>query len=141
MDEHSGCKSTSVTFFIMGISVDPDEITKTFDITPTTSHSKGDVYQSKAGPRVRGNTQWSVRSEQLTQSKSTEKHALALLEVLEPKKHLIQKYAEASKARIGISIMWKGLEPPNGGFSMMSETMRRLMDLCKEVDFHFVIRV
>lgn len=138
MDEHSGCKSTWVGFGIMGMSVDPEEISKTFDITPTASHSRGAVYQSKAGPRVRGTNLWRVDSDQLVKSTSTEKHALALLEVLEPKKRLIQRYAKASQARICISIWWEGLTPPNGGFSMRSETMRRLTDLCKEIDFHFV---
>lgn len=140
MDEHLGCKRTLVTFFITGMSADPEKITKAFDIKPTDSHSRGAVYQSKAGPRVRGTNVWRVESDQLINSTSTEKHALAVLKMLEPKKRLIQRYAKAGKARVGISIWWEGLRPPNGGFSMMSETMRRLTDLCKEIDFHFICK-
>jgi hypothetical protein len=137
MGEHSACRKTNITFFVGWTDFDPRELTKRFDIQPTKAWAKGECYQSKAGPLKRPWSQWCVESSKLTASTSTEKHALALLRILEPKKKAIQAFAKTTKARVGLSIWWES-QSRHGGFTMRSETFRRLGSLCKEIDFHYV---
>jgi hypothetical protein len=138
MGEHSGCRETSVNFFIAWDRFDPEEITRRFGVKPTKAWAEGDSYQSKAGPRVRATSMWRVESSNFIKSTSTEKHALKLLKILEPTRKAIRAFAKTNKGRIGISVYWEATDAEYGGFTLRSNTMRRLTSLCKEIDFRFV---
>ena len=136
MEENPACKSTCVTFFVTGVSVKPALITKSFGIKPTRAFAAGEPYKSKAGSRVRGFGQWAIDSDRLVQSTSPEKHALALLRLLEPRKRAIQGYTKKTTSKVGISIWWEA-SAAHGGFTLTSATIKRLASLCPEIDFHF----
>jgi hypothetical protein len=137
MDENPACKSTRVTFGITGMNVQPDLITKRFRIKPTRAFAAREPYKSKVGERVRGFGQWAVESARLVQSRSTEKHALAVLTVLEPRKAVILRYIKETKDRVYFSIRREASDG-HGGFTLTSATIKRLINLCPEIHFHFV---
>ena len=138
LEENPACRETRAKFFVVGVNVNPDVLTERLGVTPTKAYAKGDAYTSKAGPRVREFGQWRVESSHLIKSTSTEKHAQAILKALESKKQLIQEYIKNSTDRVGISIYWEATDTAYGGFTLKSDTLRRLTDLCSEVDFRFV---
>jgi len=128
--ESPACLDMNLQFCILG-KFDPIELTKLFGVEPTEIWAKGE----SDGFRQRDFSKWGVRSDHFIKSTNAEKHALALLEVLEPGKVAIQEYAKANK--VVVSLWWEGLDYV-GGFEFHSETMIRLASLCNQMHFHFV---
>ncbi len=136
--EHSGCKKTNVTFRIIGDDLNPDEITKSLDIQPTRSYYKGENYKiPNVGIRQRPIGHWSVNSDKIIQSTSTEKHAKCLLNILEQKSERVLKFVSKSHLRISIVFWWEGIAC-HGGFSLSNETLGRLCRFCNDIDYHFI---
>jgi hypothetical protein len=138
-EENPACRAVEVTLGIVGPNVDPDIITKLFGLKPTTAWKSGETYKSKTGRSlVRSVGKWSVESSQLVKSTSVENNALALLQFLESQKEAIQNFSRDMEHRIVISFKWEATDNNYGGFSMTSETMRRLSDLCDDIHFYFI---
>ncbi len=115
----------------------PTELTRLFAVKPTLAFARGEPYPAGGRVRHRELGKWSVCSADLIRSTSVEQQALALLAYLEPAKAAIQAYTRASAAKPCISFWWDGSDYI-GGFSLQSDTMRRLADLCQRIHFHYI---
>lgn len=136
--ENTACKKTNVMFRIVGDEIDPDEITKLLGIQPTRSFAKDEEYNSKSGQVLqRPIGHWSICSEGLVNSTSTEKHARYLLNILEPSIDAVGKYRNNPNFRTSIIFWWEATDE-HGGFSLSSDTLSRLCRLCNDLDYTFI---
>ncbi len=136
--ENSACKKTNVTFRISGDNIIPTEITNDIGINPTRTFAKGEVYKTKIGGiRQRPIGHWSISSEIMIDSTSTEEHAKYILEKLEPKTKSIKKYIENSNIRTSLIFWWEATDE-HGGFTLSADTLGRLCQLCKDIDYQFI---
>ena len=62
--------------------------------------------------------------------------ALALLAVIEPKRQTIRDAAESVQATVSIGIWWDP-EWGQGGFSVSTDVMRRLLEFGERLDVYF----
>lgn len=133
------CRAVDISFAIIGPSVNPDAITKSLRLKPTTVNKRGEKYTTKAGrTSIHLVNRWCVESSRLIKSTSVEQNALSLLKFLEPKKNAIRRFAKSTKHRIVIRFKWEATDNHYGGFSMTSETMQRLTNLCSDMHFYFI---
>ncbi len=136
--ENSACRKTNVTFRLIGDGIVPVEITKEIEINALRSFAKGEVYKTKrGGDRSRSTGHWSISSENIIKSTSTEDHAQYILEQLEPKAKIINKYIKAPHIRVSIIFWWEASDE-HGGFTLSSDTLGRLCQLCNDVDYQFI---
>jgi hypothetical protein len=137
--ENIACKETNVTFIIVGDEIVPAEITEHIGIQPTRAFSKGEEYEVKRVGLIRYRPvgHWSISSEGLLASTSTEVHAKWLLDKLESKIDKIEKYKNDPKIRTSLVFWWEAFEE-HGGFTLSSDTLGRLCRLCNDIDFVFI---
>ena len=136
--DNPACKSTNVTFGIIGFDFDPHKFTRDIRIKPTKSYVKGESLETKVGDKhQRPYSLWSFTTENHIESTSPEKHAQYLLELIEEKRDLLLKYINDSAFRTAISIWWESKDG-HGGFTLSSETISRFSKLCQEIDFFFL---
>ncbi|MEM5788547.1 MAG: DUF4279 domain-containing protein [Syntrophobacteraceae bacterium] len=136
--ENEACIKTNVSFRIGGESIDPIQITNELSIHPSRSCAKGDEYTSHNGRILRRSIgHWSISTEWLLESTSTEKHAKLLLTILKPAYRSILKYVEDPKTGTSIVFWWE-TDAGHGGFSLSPDTMKRLCKFCNDIEFHFI---
>jgi hypothetical protein len=138
LDENMLCRKTNITFRIIGSKIVPNEITKALGVEPTRAFAKGENYQSKrVGIRQRPIGHWSVSTEGLVDSTSVECHALKLLELFDIESDALKALQGNEDYRISVVVWWEALEG-HGGYTLSSETLRRLTCLCTDIDFQFI---
>lgn len=136
--ENSACKKTNVMFRIGGDNVVPSEVTNFIGINPSRAFAKGEEYITKRGKtRQRPIGHWSISSEMAVQSTSPEKHAKFLLDLLEPKTDKILRFVEDKNYRVSFVFWWEAMDE-HGGFTLSSDTIGRLCQLCNDVDYQFI---
>ncbi len=136
--ENPACRKTNVTFRLIGDSIIPIEITNDIGINPSKSFAKGEDYRTKKGGiRQRPTGHWSISSERIIQSTITEDHAQYILEQLESKAKIIKKYIEDPYIRTSLIFWWEATDE-HGGFTLSSDTLGRLCQLCNDIDYQFI---
>ncbi|WP_434043647.1 MULTISPECIES: DUF4279 domain-containing protein [Sorangium] len=137
-DVEEGCDdgAPDIVHVELGLSGDrvvPAEVTAAVGVLPSRAWSKGECYESKAGgTRKRPLGIWVVTCD----GSDVQQCALELLAVAEPRAAAIRRMADAAGATISVGIWW---EPAGGqgGFTLSSDVMRRISELCDRVDVYF----
>ncbi|WP_438006554.1 DUF4279 domain-containing protein [Sorangium sp. So ce321] len=118
---------------LSGDRVVPAEVTAVIGLLPSRAWSKGDSYESKAGGvRKRPFGIWVITAE----GSDVEQCALGLLAVAEPRAAAIRQAAEAAGATVSVGVWWEP-EGGQGGFTVASDVLRRISELCDRVDVYF----
>ncbi len=128
--------------------LDPMEITRDLGIQPSRAWARGERYLSKAlDVETRTIVQrwytrpwgiWSIETKGLVTATDVESHALRLLEMLEPRKDIIQRYLNrGDEYTIRCAIWWES-NAGHGGFDLRSDIIARLAALCHYLQFTWV---
>ena len=135
---NSACKKTNVTFRMVGNNIKPTEITNDIGIKPSKAFLKGEEYLTQMGEkRYRPIGHWPITSELIIDLTSTEEHAKYILEKLEPKFENIKKYIKDPNIRTSLIFCWETIDG-HGGFSLSSDTLKKLCQLSIDIDFQFI---
>lgn len=73
-DENQNCDQTYASFRVVGDRLTPDEVTAATGITPTISHAKGQIFQSRGGDSRWMTGVWAISSQGKVDSTSLERH-------------------------------------------------------------------
>ncbi len=137
-DEDSGCKKTNVTFGIIGKVFDPKSFSNRIGLNPTNSFNIGDTFKTKTGSIVkRPYSLWSITTENECNSTNVNKHFDLIIKLLEDKMDIIKNYMNDDGLRIYISVWWES-QDGHGGYSIQSDLINRVSNLCNELDFYFL---
>ena len=138
--ENPNPKKTSISFLMRSDVLLPSQITEELGIEPSWACAKGEAYERQSFcPRTRKHHTvvrkgssgiWAVDSEDSIQSTSVERHALYLLERLEPRASVIRRYVENPDYYVRFNIWWES-EIGHGGFDLSGATVGRMSVLCQ----------
>ncbi len=137
LDENIACNVTHVDFGITGFVLKPEEISKELGISPDRCWNKDNIVQRKNGTSFKRPYGLLAFNSKHIQSTSTERHILYVVELLEPKKKLLDKYLNDETLRVSLRIWWEAKDG-HGGYTVSSKTLLRLAVMCHEVDYTFV---
>ena len=141
-------RCTYVDWCLRSEELDVVKTSAELGIQPSRAWTKGQKYPSKAfDPKARKTIDawrfhpwgvWGVNTKGAVDSDQVEPHVLFLLDLLEPKQHLISNYLENPGVyMVRVSIRW---ESPvgYGGFDVSSQVLARIAALCHTI--HFSLR-
>lgn len=137
LSDNPGCKEASIIFSIRSDNLAPCELTQTLGIEPTHCFAKGDQYSTHSGIAVRPWGIWSVETGKLIVSSSMEKHAITLLEKIEPARKMIQPYLDDPVCYVSCRFWWE-MFSSHGGFDLSSSSISRLSRLCNLLNFTYI---
>jgi hypothetical protein len=136
--ENPACKKTNVSFSISGDNLKPDVITASIKTEPSISYAKGDKFTTKNGRILERPTGlWSLSTDRIMQSKSTQEHAISLLCKLECYQGFFENYINNRNFRVVVAIWWEATDG-HGGYTLSSDVIKKLSLLCNDIDFFFV---
>jgi hypothetical protein len=141
-------KKVFVDYRICSDSLNTEELTNSLGITPSRAFAKGDKYLGKTkNPhsmeisqvwRERPRGIWAVDSRNLSNKIRVEGHICYLLDILEPKKRIIEQYLQqADIYTISTYIWWEPIGG-QGGYEITNEVLQRLTSLCHYIEFGFI---
>jgi len=124
--------------------LDPESITTELGIQPSWSFKGGDTFLSRT-PDGRGGyvlvehqrpwTVWGLRTDQLVESNELDHHCRVLLDLLEPRRAVLEKYlGQPDVYHVGIKIRTE----QSGwiiSYGLSSELLIRLSNLCHDIGF------
>lgn len=147
-DEVDNVKKLSVDFTIKSNHEDVHQITQDLQITPSLAFNNGDEYivqrynpetGKKAPVKTRHTSSiWKLNTEHLfNENRRVEEHFAYLLDILEPKKEVIEKYSQQKDTfTASFFIYWQPLDQW-GSYVLNAETLKRISVLCQDVEFEF----
>jgi len=136
-DERDDCKEVGVSFALRSDNLVPEEITKTLGVRPSWAFRKGDRYKSVSGILEQPWGVWAVDSKDAVKSREPEAHAKYILDLLEPRADQIRRLIGGKDLHVSMRIWWETYGSTTG-YSLKSETVRRLASLCQELNFTFI---
>ena len=147
-DEIDNVKKLYVDFIIKSDHEDVRQITHDLQITPTIAFNNGDKYiaqrynpeTGKKTPVITRHTSsiWRLHTEHLSNEKRrVEEHIAYLLDILEPKKEIIEKYLQQKETyTVNFFIYWQPIDEW-GSYVLNAEMLKRISALCHDVEFEF----
>jgi hypothetical protein len=145
-DEKDVTKIVFMEYSIRSDNLIPDQITSELDIKPSRAFAKGEKYQGRVLNtltkevesvwRERWSGIWTISTEGLVTSKYVEHHAQYLLDLLEPKVSLINRYLSIY-SQIRFYIWWEP-HAGHGSYVISDNTLRKLGNLCHYTEFGFL---
>jgi hypothetical protein len=121
----------TIRFVFRAANLDPARVSEIMGLQPASSHAKGEL-----SSRTKTPFPWGVWAVEFTGAE-VEAAALRLLEILAGKKDAIAQVVSQMSATPSVNIWWEP-EGGQGGYTISSETIRKLADLCERIDFSFV---
>lgn len=122
----------SVNFGLRSDTLVPDEITKLIGTKPTYAFMKGDEFDSRSGRHERLWGIWQLRSCPNVSSGDLNAHIRYILDIIEPKRNVIEAFLKDSTYYAEIRIRWKA-EYSVCSFSLSSDLLRRLSAICHQL--------
>jgi hypothetical protein len=146
--EREVARCAGMDWCIRSSVLDADAVTHELEIEPSRAWAKGDRYISKrldseTGKithvwRVRPWGIWGLNTKGMVDSAGVEPHILFLLNLLEPKDHVIGRYLQnPEEYTIRFTIRWES-NIGHGGFAVSSSAVARMARLCHYLQFTYV---
>jgi len=135
-DENPLCKITFVDFRMRADNLNPNEVTEALGIHPTRTYARGDTFRTHTGSKQRPWGVWILSTEGAVDSASPERHAQYMIEQIWPKRRQLGKYLKDPAYYIDIYFRWEVADTVSG-FTVASETVRRLAGLCNFISISF----
>ena len=129
----------SVTLSLRGNHLVPDEISSFFDLKPSNSFQRGDIFIPKhgnfSGKEVKKKWGvWQYCSSSYIQSKELDDHLEYILKTFEDRINKLQRYLDDDSYDITMYILFEG-GVGVAGFGFRNVTLLRMMKICKGIHF------
>jgi hypothetical protein len=122
-----------VELVLIGEQIVPSAISEKSALVPSRAWVKGELYSSRSGQVLTKHTGiWAITR----RASTVEAAANELLTAVEARMAEIRLAASQANARIAVGIWWDP-EAGQGGFSIPSDVMKRLSELCERIEFYF----
>jgi len=133
--EDSAVNEVYVSLRILDDRLDPPLISSRLALVPTKAYAKGQEYDSKGGSKLKHPTgNWTLTSGKMTESRSVEDHAVALLGQLAGKESVLQALKSEGFC-VSITVWWRPKDG-HGTFSLSSGTLGKLSSYGDETMFY-----
>lgn len=132
--EYSTCEFTFAELRIYGHDLDPEEITATLGLQPTTSQKRGELKTGRFSTRTTPIGGWFLSSEGVIHSKDVRDHLAWLLRLIAPKSDQLRLLQDRDDTRMSVDCIWWSAHA-TGGPALWPEQMRVLSELNLECSF------
>jgi hypothetical protein len=136
-DQDPDCERTVVALRIYGDDLDPEQVSSSLGIDPTSSQRKGQIFppNSFGRQRVAPIGGWFLSSEGVVESTDIRRHFEWLLGQLESRATEIGALRASPSVSIYISCIWWASKDGGGGFVLAPEHLQKIGELGLECDF------
>lgn len=121
---------------ILGRDLDPGEITRILESTPSEAFRRGDPFTAGDRTMSRAYGVWTMSTKGRIESEDLIEHCRYLLAWASPIRERIAEYLCRTDVRVAVAYWWQPSDGPVG-FTLPAELMRDLAGVCDEFDFYF----